>query len=92
MTRRQRMDFIIIAWIFGVLVGSTNTFSMLTSQIMVSNHDAHPLCFAHGYLIVKQPVGYSDDVSGFMGVGYLFYAYDLYFDPCFTRHVYYLQD
>ncbi|KAJ3877744.1 major facilitator superfamily domain-containing protein [Lentinula edodes] len=34
MSRRQRFDFMIIAWIFGILVAATNTFSILTSQIM----------------------------------------------------------
>ncbi|KAJ3913441.1 major facilitator superfamily domain-containing protein [Lentinula edodes] len=34
MSRRQRFDFMVIAWIFGILVAATNTFSILTSQIM----------------------------------------------------------
>ncbi|KAJ3975765.1 major facilitator superfamily domain-containing protein [Lentinula raphanica] len=34
MTGRQRFDFVIIAWIFGILVAATDTFSILTSQIM----------------------------------------------------------
>ncbi|KAK7461987.1 hypothetical protein VKT23_008419 [Stygiomarasmius scandens] len=34
MSNRARFDFVIIALIFGTLVGATNTFSILTSQIM----------------------------------------------------------
>ncbi|KAJ4468140.1 major facilitator superfamily domain-containing protein [Lentinula aciculospora] len=34
MSRRQRFDFVVIAWIFGILVAATNTFSILTAQIM----------------------------------------------------------
>ncbi|THU99971.1 MFS general substrate transporter [Dendrothele bispora CBS 962.96] len=34
MSNRARLDFLIIALIFGTLVGATNTFSILTSQIM----------------------------------------------------------
>ncbi|KAF9070062.1 major facilitator superfamily domain-containing protein [Rhodocollybia butyracea] len=34
MSARQRFDFVIVAWIFGVLVAATEMFSILTSQIM----------------------------------------------------------
>jgi len=65
---------VIIAWIFGVLVAATNTFSILTAQIM-------------------QPVGYSDDVSGFMGACLLLTGLVAaivtapLFDRVFTKHL-----
>ncbi|KAE9411182.1 MFS general substrate transporter [Gymnopus androsaceus JB14] len=74
MSGRQRLDFVIIAWIFGVLVAATNTFSILTAQIM-------------------QPVGYSDDVSGFMGACLLLTGLVAaivtapLFDRVFTKHL-----
>ncbi|KIK67132.1 hypothetical protein GYMLUDRAFT_217102 [Collybiopsis luxurians FD-317 M1] len=34
MTGRQRFDFLVMTWLFGVLVAATNTFSILTAQIM----------------------------------------------------------
>jgi len=34
MSKRQRFDFLIITWVFGVLVAANDSFSILTSQIM----------------------------------------------------------
>jgi len=48
MSLRERFDFVIILLIFSCLNGNTNTFALLTAQIL-------------------QPVGYSADISGFMG-------------------------
>ncbi|KAF8813928.1 MFS general substrate transporter [Phlegmacium glaucopus] len=48
MSVRERFDFAIIFLIFSVLSANTNTFAIISAQVM-------------------QPMGYSADVSGFMG-------------------------
>ncbi|CAA7261775.1 unnamed protein product [Cyclocybe aegerita] len=74
MSGTERLDFLIIVLIFGVLVAASNTFSILSAQLL-------------------EPVGYSDDESGFMGACMLLTGIVAaiisapLFDRVFTHHL-----
>jgi MFS transporter, FLVCR family, MFS-domain-containing protein 7 len=70
MTNRERLDFLIIFLLFGLFIGGSNAFSLLTAEELVRTHKRRSNSLRHNnawYSFLQVPVGYSTDLSGIMG-------------------------
>ena len=62
----ERLDLVIVTTLFGVFVGATTAFSVLSDQWFVST--VHLISTQlHNSSTFQQPVGYSDTTAGLMG-------------------------
>lgn len=71
MTLRERIDFLIVTPIFGVLVGATTAMSVLSGQWFVRAiwSFTDPIAFLIHFrgIRTQQPSGYSDSTAGLLG-------------------------